>query len=257
MFRETLESLVMTPLAILALGGAIVATSLLSGIFGMAGGLVLVGILLAVLPLPVAMALHAVTQIASNLWRAALWWRHVRWRIAGAYVAGCLLAVAAWSLWLYVPDTAVALLMLGVTPFLARLLPPGLQADPGHFGHGILNGAVCMTLMLLTGVAGPLLDSFFLNGRLDRREIVATKGVCQVFGHAFKLVYFGGLIAGAATLDPVLVGIAIAATLLGTSLARRVLESMSNTQYRTWATRLITVVAGYYVVHGTILMAAA
>jgi hypothetical protein len=33
----------------------------------MAGGLVLVGVLLALLPLPAAMALHAVTQIASNL----------------------------------------------------------------------------------------------------------------------------------------------------------------------------------------------
>ena len=60
-----------------------VATSFLSGIFGMAGGLVLMGVLLALLPLPEAMALHAVTQMASNGWRGLLWWRHVRWRAAG------------------------------------------------------------------------------------------------------------------------------------------------------------------------------
>ena len=57
-----------------------VGTSFLSGIFGMAGGLILVGVLLAILPLPAAMMLHGVTQLASNLWRASLWWRHIRWR---------------------------------------------------------------------------------------------------------------------------------------------------------------------------------
>ena len=48
-----------------------IATTTLSGVFGMAGGLLLVGVLLLLLPLPAAMALHAVTQIASNAWRAA------------------------------------------------------------------------------------------------------------------------------------------------------------------------------------------
>ena len=50
----------------------IVGTSFLSGLFGMAGGLVLVGILLLLMPLPVAMMLHAVTQMASNGWRAVI-----------------------------------------------------------------------------------------------------------------------------------------------------------------------------------------
>ena len=61
-----------------------VGTSFLSGIFGMAGGLILVGVLLAILPLPAAMMLHGVTQLASNLWRASLWWRHIRWRPVAA-----------------------------------------------------------------------------------------------------------------------------------------------------------------------------
>ena len=38
----------------------------------MAGGLVLIGVLLALLPLPEAMALHAITQMASNGWRGLL-----------------------------------------------------------------------------------------------------------------------------------------------------------------------------------------
>ena len=57
---------------------SVLATSFLSGIFGMVGGLVLMGILLMLLPVPLAMSLHAVTQMASNGWRAVLWRERVR-----------------------------------------------------------------------------------------------------------------------------------------------------------------------------------
>src|SRR5256885_14728726 len=63
----------MTPLLIAALGILMVATAFLSGLFGMAGGLILIGVLLTILPLPSAMVLHAITQMASNGWRAFLW----------------------------------------------------------------------------------------------------------------------------------------------------------------------------------------
>jgi uncharacterized membrane protein YfcA len=63
--------------------------------------------------------------------------------------------------------------------------------------------------------------------------MVATAFLSGLFGMA------GGLAA-----------IAVAASMLGTTLARRILEAMSDTQFRTWANRLITTVAGYYIIHG-------
>ena len=77
----------MSPLLIAVLCLTMVGTSFLSGIFGMAGGMILIGILLALMPVPDAMMLHGVTQMASNGWRGLLWWRHVRWSAVGAYVA--------------------------------------------------------------------------------------------------------------------------------------------------------------------------
>ena len=244
----------MSTFEVLGLCVVMVGTSLLSGIFGMAGGLILVGVLLAVMPVPAAMALHAVTQIASNGWRALLWWRHVRWATAASYIAGCVVALIAWSLWRYVPSKAVALLFLGVTPFLARLVPHDLRPDPARPAHGVVHGILCMMLLLLTGVAGPLLDQFFLGGKLDRRQIVATKGVCQSFGHAAKLLYFGAIIDEAASVDPVLGTLAVLSAMLGTWLSKRILEAMTEAQYRNWAGRLITCIAGYYVAHGTYLL---
>lgn len=234
----------------IALVATMVATAFLSGIFGMAGGLVLIGVLFLVLPLPDAMALHAVTQMASNGWRGVLWIKHVSWRAVAAYLGGCLIAFIAWSLVRYVPDKAIALLALGLTPFLVRLVPANLKPDPQNFLHGGIFGAICMTLMLLTGVTGPILDTYFLGGGLERRQIIATKAICQVFGHGAKFIYFGGLVAGAASLDPLMAVLAVAASIAGTTAAKPVLERLTDTQYRTWTTHIITVIAGFYVLQG-------
>jgi uncharacterized membrane protein YfcA len=135
------------------LGLLMIGTAFLSRIFGMAGGMVLIGVLLFLLPLPAAMVLHAVTQMASNAWRALLWWRYIRWQATFFYVTGCLIAVGLWSLTLYVPEKPVALLMLGLSPFVLRAIPERLL--PATLGplQTIGGGMACMALMLLTGVA--------------------------------------------------------------------------------------------------------
>jgi uncharacterized membrane protein YfcA len=236
------------------LGLLMVGTAFLSGIFGMAGGMVLIGVLLFLLPLPVAMVLHAVTQMASNAWRALLWWRYIRWQATFFYVTGCLIAVGLWSLTLYVPEKPVALLMLGLSPFVLRAIPERLL--PATLGplQTIGGGMACMALMLLTGVTGPLVDQLFLRSPMGRREIVATKASCQVFGHGFKLLYFGALIEQAGTVEPWVLAMAVAASMIGTSLGKIILEKLSDLQFRTWAGRLINVLGAWYVGYGLVLM---
>jgi uncharacterized membrane protein YfcA len=244
----------MSPLLIAGLTAVMLGTAFLSGIFGMAGGMILMGVLLAVLPLPAAMALHAVTQMASNAWRAVLWWKYIRWRPVAFFAVGNCVALAVWSVFRWVPDKGVALLFLGLTPFMFRLLPRSVKPDPLNPVHGASMGGVCMSLMLVSGVSGPLLDTFFLGGGMERRQIVATKAVCQVVGHFSKLLYFGAMVADAAALDPVMLGLAIGASMLGTTLARRILEAMTDHQFRTWADRVITVIALYFLGQGAWLL---
>jgi uncharacterized protein len=245
----------MTPLLAFALSVLMIGTAFLSGIFGMAGGLILIGVLLVVFPLPTAMVLHAVTQMASNGWRAALWFRHIVWKSMVFYVAGCLVSVGLWSITLYVPDKAIALLMLGLSPFVVRAMPEKLM--PRSFGPAqvAVTGVLSMMLMLLTGVTGPLLDTMFLRSPLERRQIIATKAACQVFGHGFKLLYFGALIEQAGQIEPWFLGIAVASSMIGTSLGKLLLERLSDAQFRVWSHRLITALASYYVGYGLVLLA--
>ena len=243
----------MTPLLITALGLLMVATAFLSGLFGMAGGLILIGVLLTILPLPSAMVLHAITQMASNGWRAFLWRSHIRWRPVSIYRIGCALALAVWSITRYVPDKPIALLLLGVTPFMARLTPKSLKPNPDSIAQGSFYGFICMGLMLMTGVSGPLMDTFFLGGKFDRREIVATKAICQMFGHLAKILYFGALIDQTASVDPLVAALAVAASMVGTTLAGSVLQAMTDKQFRAWANGLITVIASCYILQSAYL----
>ena len=167
---------------------------------------------------------------------------------------GALLALGAWSITRYVPDKPIALLLLGITPFMARMTPANIKPNPDSIAQGTFYGFICMGLMLMTGVSGPLMDTFFLGGNFNRKEVVATKAACQVASHFVKLVYFGGIIDQAASLDPVLAVVAVAASMLGTTLARRLLEAMSDAQFRTWANRLITAIACYYIAYGSWLL---
>ncbi len=244
----------MTMLMAAGLSALMIATALLSGVFGMAGGLILIGVLLVLLPLPTAMVVHAVTQMASNGWRAILWWRHIVWKLIGFSVAGNLVAVGLWSITLYVPDKAIALVMLGLSPFIVRAIPEKVM--PRTFGPAQVagTGLVSMMLMLVTGVTGPLLDTMFLRSPLERRQIIATKAACQLFSHGFKLVYFGALIDQAGQVEPWFMAVAILSSIVGTSMGKLLLERLSDKQFRVWSNRLITALASYYVGYGLVLL---
>jgi hypothetical protein len=92
----------------------------------------------------------------------------VRWSAVGSYVLGCCVALGVWSFTRYVPSTPIALLLLGLTPFMVRLAPKDYRPNPESLRQGSIYGVACMTLILLTGVAGPLLDhSNLIDGRYD------------------------------------------------------------------------------------------
>ena len=240
----------------LALGLLVVATSFLSGIFGMAGGLVLLGVLLAVLDVAPAMVLFGTTQLASNGWRGVLWRGHVRWDIARSYAAGSLLAFAAMKLVAFLPGKALIYLGLGLMPFAVDLLPKKFAPDITRPFAPLICGALVMVLQLLAGAAGNVLDVFFQRSPLDRKAIVATKAVTQVLAHALRVAYFGSFASAFATPLPWWVyGGAVALAICGTSLAALVLHRMTDTGFRHWSRRLIIAVSLAYAARGAWMLA--
>jgi len=233
------------------LAAGIVVTSFLSGIFGMAGGMVLMGLLLAIMPLSAAMVLHGVTQMTSNGWRAWLWRGHISWRIVGTFAVGSVLAALGFAAVAVLPSKGVALLMLGLTPFIALGLPASWRLNVVRPLHAVASGAICMALQLITGVSGPILDVFFNQSGLDRKGIVSTKAAVQTLGHALKLVYFGAAlaIAGGAVSPWILVS-AVVLAIIGTQTSRRVLDRLSDEQFKRWSRYIIMLLSIVYIGQG-------
>src|SRR3546814_17492788 len=87
----------------------------------MAGGMILMGILIAYLPVSAAMVLHGTAQMTSNGWRALLWRRNTHYGIFGRYILGLVAAGVLFTFVGFLPDRALVLISLGIIPFLAVL----------------------------------------------------------------------------------------------------------------------------------------
>ena len=184
------------PAALFVVGMAFV-TAMLSGVFGMAGGLVLMGALALVLPVQAAFVTHGVLQLVANGWRAILHRKHVRWDIVGWYALASLIAGGVVALLSFTPSKPLLFLLLGLVPFLTWLPQKWVNLDAGTPIQAFLSGLTVTGLNLTAGVAGPLLDIFFVRTELTRHAIVATKAATQVFAHLAKILVYGApLISG-------------------------------------------------------------
>jgi uncharacterized membrane protein YfcA len=243
---------------LVALAIVAIVTSFISGIFGMAGGMMLIGFLLLMLPVPVAMVFHGVIQIAANGWRAWLWRQHIRWRVVLEFGLGSAAALIVFSFFSFVPDKALVLLMVGLTPFAALSVPRSIAPDVERGGHAFLAGAIGGAMQLVAGITGPLLDIFYVRTGMSRQVNVATKAAAQVLGHLTKVAYFGILIEGPAGRDLeqwLVMAYAACFAVLGTTLSRGVLDRLSDRQFYYWTRRVILGLGLVYVGQGVWLMA--
>lgn len=233
------------------LAASTLVTAFISGILGMAGGMILMGVLLAFLPLPAAMMLHGISQLASNGGRAFMLRNEVDWRVFRGYVVGAALALGLFAATSIVVGKAAALIAMGLMPFAALLLPEKLHLNVERRGHSALCGFVCLALNLVAGIAGPILDAFFVRSKMSRHAVVATKALTQTLSHLVKIVYFGGVIAvQGGEVSPWLIPTMVLLAFLGTSLSRPVLERMSDASFRQWTRWTVMTLGALYLASG-------
>jgi uncharacterized protein len=243
------------PLTSLAvLGATILLASFISGTFGMAGGMILLGVLLIYFPVSAAMVLFSLIQFASNGWRAVLWGRFVLWRIFFPYVAGAMVAFGGLRLIAYVPNKATVYLLLGAMPFAIEFLPVNARPNIQWRGMPFITGFLTTIVQFMAGVGGPFLDVFFQKSMLDRKTTLATKAVTQTFSHVLRALYFGSFGATQAFDTPWPYVLAIVVAIAGTSLAPLVIERMTDHGFRQWTRGLILSLSAVSLVRGAWLL---
>ena len=246
----------MSPAIIGTILVATLVTAAISGVFGMAGGLILMGVLTTYLPVASAMVLHGFIQIISNASRAFLLRRHIGWRIVARYAIGIggallLIALIQWR-----PTQPVVFVMLGLTAFLVWIPKSWVTIDASRPIQAELCGFLVQTLNTLAGVAGPLLDLFFVKTLLPRQTVVATKASTQVMAHAVKIAFWGfplidmlskpGASAGTGFPPLWVLAAVVPLSLFGTWAGGKVLERMTDANFRTSTKYIVTATGAVY-----------
>ncbi|PWE17873.1 hypothetical protein DDZ18_08580 [Marinicauda salina] len=235
---------------------SVLGTAFLSAVFGMAGGLILMGVLAALLPVSTAMVTHGAVQSVSNGWRAILLRRFILWRALGIYAIGAAIAAAGLASVSVILPRAWLFIVLGLVPALVWLPKERLHLDARRPAHAVACGFLVTGLNVVAGVSGPLLDVFFQNAEADRRAIVATKAATQVAAHGVKIAYYVGPALAAGVGPPVwLLAAAAPLAILGTTLGSRVLHRLSDADFRNWTKRIVTAIGAIYIMRGLILLA--
>jgi hypothetical protein len=227
----------------------------------MAGGMILMAVLLQLMPVQAAFFFHASVQLVSNGWRCFLWRKHIVWKALPYWAAGVAAGVALVACFSYSPGKETVLIMIGAVPLiglgLRRIMTLSIMNPVQAF-----FAAIGLTFVHLTGgVVGALLDLLYNNTKLTRHQIVATKAFTQSASHILRLVYFGALLpllTGAAgwpkELNPAILPMMMALSVVGTSTATLILKRFDDDGFKRATRYIIAAVSVYCLTRGILLL---
>jgi uncharacterized membrane protein YfcA len=225
-------------LAILAF--AALATSALTAVVGLGGGIILLSLMLLFYEPLVAIPLHGAVQLVSNGSRAVVQRQYVQWRLLGPYAVPLLPAGAVGVQVVQALPAALLRGAIGAFVLLAVWAPRALllgvhpeRVPPAR--RFLALGVVIGFLNTTVGATGPLQGPFYSDLGLSRHQIVGTFAAAQTLGHAIKIALFaavGFAFADHAVAFALLAAGVTAGTLLGSRLLERVSEARFRVLYR-------------------------
>ncbi|MEO8180236.1 MAG: sulfite exporter TauE/SafE family protein [Deltaproteobacteria bacterium] len=228
-------------------------TSIVSGMLGMAGGLILLSALLSGLDPLIAVPVHGIVQLVSNGSRAWLLRQHVNWQAVLRFAWPLLPAGALGLLLLQRMPAAVGRILIGLFVLLATWLPTstrGAGPSPTAWRGLPVGGALVGFFSTLVGATGPLLGPFIVALELGPQGTIGTLAGCQIFQHASKVLLFGlgGFDFGAYLLWTL--GLCLAA-LLGTAVGTRFLDNLRPATFKRVIRLVISALALQLLASGT------
>jgi uncharacterized membrane protein YfcA len=225
-------------------------TAVLSGVAGIGGGTVLIGVFYALGLAPgVAVPLHATVQFVSNGSRTLAYLKHVEWRAAGWF-----LLTAAPTPFLVAPLVAAAnvnvILLLLAGLILTSLIPSKeggepLKPVPAVLLAGFLNG----TLGMFVSATGLFVGRLFLRPEWSKETVIATLAMTQTLGHLLRVLGYASVGFAVTTQLDVLVPLLLA-TVAGTFAGRRLHEHLDEARFRALFKLILVVLSAKLIYDG-------
>ena len=176
-------------------------TSFLSAVIGMGGGITLLGIMAIIIPTGyLVVAYHGIIQLVSNITRTTVYRHHIDIPIIKRFFIGLLPGLLLSAAMIY-----------GATTYFNTLSAADLKIDFLKPAIGVYiiwflylkkkkktiskesykwMGVVAGIATVFIGAMGPLIAPLFINDKLKKESIIATKAACQAAGHLGKIPIF-------------------------------------------------------------------
>jgi len=207
----------------LGLIAAAFLTATLSGVAGLGGGTILIGLFYALgLPPLEAIPLFAAVQLASNASRTVAYMRHVHWGATGWFLLASIPATFVLAPWIEHVNQDWMRLLLAALILLSLLPGRGgkgieLPARTSFIVAGLLNGG----LGLFVGATGVFVGRLFLRPDWRKETTIGTLAMTQALGHLLRVLAYGwagfSALAQPGRLLPLCVAV-VAGTLVGRRL---------------------------------------
>ena len=167
-------------------------TSLIAGVVGIAGGMVLVGVMPWYLPVPAIVPIHSAVQFFSNISRGLFAFSSIQWCYVKEYVFGALLGVCLFgAIYLWIPIDPLQWITPAIGIYiLLTLWWKGLSQLFEKVESFYLVAAIQTGLGLFVGPTGPLATCILVKSLTQKNQLVATLATFMTIGHVFKIAFF-------------------------------------------------------------------
>lgn len=228
----------------LELGAVTVLTSIVSGVMGMVGGMLLLTFMLLRWEPAIAIPVHGIVQLVANGSRAFFLRRYVAWSCVQRFVWPLLPAGALGILLLgYVPVSG-SRIVIGLFVLAATWLKSFFSIHAGSTAQRALpiGGALVGFFSTMVGATGPLLGPFILALELGSQATIATLAACQIFQHGAKVLLFG--LRGFDLLHYLLPCLALClCAIAGSAIGTRLLDRIPQNAFRLVIKLVLTALA--------------
>lgn len=193
----------------LALVPIVFLTSCLTAVIGMGGGVLLLMLMPGLVPTAAILPLHAITQLASNVSRAAFGWRAIDPGIVPAFTLGALAGSWLGAGIYQALDLRWLPACIGMFILVFTWLPLPLLRGGGQWALALLG--FCQTgLGMLAGATGPLGAAVLLRRNGERDWLVVNTAVYMSLNHVLRVLAYVAIGFSYAPWWPLVTGLVLA-----------------------------------------------
>ncbi len=216
-------------------------TSVIAGVIGFGGGMLLIAILPIFLPPSLVIPIHGITQLASNSSRMLFSFSSVKWALLPKFLIGSIIGTLLFGFFLssipvdYVPAA------IG-TYILLNLWNKRFSAFMKKFESYYLIGLLQTGLGLIVGATGPLSLSVLTKQLKSNDEIIATSSMFMTISHLAKIpVYF--VVTTGLFSNQTLIYAMVAGSILGSFIGTKLRLNIQNDAV-IWLIKLLLTLLG-------------